>query len=556
MYRFSRSIYRELAPRVVEDQDDPTGCANKQRVLDACEGALRRLATDRRYFAKPTRTLFTEVQAVLHAERPAARLQGDRGLHGASPASTWTASTPEELNVPRPQGGMPGAHAKGHALPARAAAGTRLLPLAQAPGGDVRARRGGLRARPRHRRADRHSLSGDAIERGLTRALARPRPAAGSGSDPAPTSLNLGRCCWASTSAGRSRTPSSTTARRLHTAKAPTTPDDQSRGVIAAVEAVLERAGARPAEVESFAHGMTVGTNALLEERGARTALLATAGFTDLLEIAPPGPAQPLPALRAEAGAARARGAALRRAGAHRARRRDRGARARAGSRSSSARCAPRTPSRSRSASSSPISSRPTSARWPSACAPSCPTLHVSASHEVLAQFREYERCSTTVIDAYLSPLLGRYLGRLTEAAAELGLPEPVVMRSSGGRRAGRRGGALGRLERPLRAGRRRGRRRHARGRVRATATRSGSTWAAPPATSAWSRAGAVRRTDSREIGGRVLQLPMVDVHTVGAGGGLDRLARRGRRAAGRARARRAPSRGPPATGAAAPSRR
>ena len=62
MYRFSRSIYRELAPRVVEDPEDPTGCANKQRVLDACEGALRRLATDRRYFAKPTRTLFTEVR--------------------------------------------------------------------------------------------------------------------------------------------------------------------------------------------------------------------------------------------------------------------------------------------------------------------------------------------------------------------------------------------------------------------------------------------------------------------------------------------------------------
>src|SRR5215208_2149534 len=72
----------------------------------------------------------------------------------------------------------------------------------------------------------------------------------------------------------------------LHTAKAPTTPDDQSRGVIAAVEAVLGRAGARPEDVESFAHGMTVGTNALLEERGARTALLATEGFTDVLEIA------------------------------------------------------------------------------------------------------------------------------------------------------------------------------------------------------------------------------------------------------------------------------
>ena len=72
----------------------------------------------------------------------------------------------------------------------------------------------------------------------------------------------------------------------LHTAKAPTTPEDQSRGVLAAVDAALERAGAGRDQVEAFAHGMTVGTNALLEERGARTALVATDGFTDLLDIA------------------------------------------------------------------------------------------------------------------------------------------------------------------------------------------------------------------------------------------------------------------------------
>ncbi len=74
--------------------------------------------------------------------------------------------------------------------------------------------------------------------------------------------------------------------RGLHTAKAPTTPDDQSQGVLAAVEAALERAGATPGQVEAFAHGMTVGTNALLEERGARTALVATEGFGDVLDIA------------------------------------------------------------------------------------------------------------------------------------------------------------------------------------------------------------------------------------------------------------------------------
>ena len=72
---------------------------------------------------------------------------------------------------------------------------------------------------------------------------------------------------------------------RLVTAKVPTTPDDQSDGVVAAVMAVLERAGLTPADVGRFAHGMTVGTNALLEGKGARTSLVATEGFGDVLEL-------------------------------------------------------------------------------------------------------------------------------------------------------------------------------------------------------------------------------------------------------------------------------
>src|ERR687887_2370650 len=71
----------------------------------------------------------------------------------------------------------------------------------------------------------------------------------------------------------------------LVTAKAPSTPEDQSEGVLHAVHAALEAAGARADEVERFAHGMTVGTNALLEGKVARTALLATEGFTDLEEL-------------------------------------------------------------------------------------------------------------------------------------------------------------------------------------------------------------------------------------------------------------------------------
>ena len=62
MYHFSRSIYRELAPRVVEDGDDPDRCRNRQAVLDACEAAIMRLTYDGRYFAHPARWLFNEVR--------------------------------------------------------------------------------------------------------------------------------------------------------------------------------------------------------------------------------------------------------------------------------------------------------------------------------------------------------------------------------------------------------------------------------------------------------------------------------------------------------------
>ena len=62
MYRFSRSIYRELAPRVIEDEQDATGCKNRQAVLEACEATIRRLVNDRRYFARPARSLFNEVR--------------------------------------------------------------------------------------------------------------------------------------------------------------------------------------------------------------------------------------------------------------------------------------------------------------------------------------------------------------------------------------------------------------------------------------------------------------------------------------------------------------
>jgi N-methylhydantoinase A len=305
---------------------------------------------------------------------------------------------------------------------------------------------------------------------------------------------------------------------RLHTAKVPTTPTDQSRGVIDSVERVLARAGVSAAEVDRFAHGMTVGTNALLEERGARTALLATEGFTDVLEIArqtrpelyrlcTPQPSPLVPAelrfaVRERMGPGevvhpldeRALEATL-----------DRIAAAGVEAVAVSLLHSYLDPAHER--------------RVAKAVGERLPETHVSVSHEVLSVFREYERTSTTVIDAYLSPLLAGYLERLVARATEAGLPAPEIMQSNGGL-APAAGAA-----------------RHA-----AWTVLSGPAGGAVGAAYLGSLAGSddvlsfdmggtscdvavvdegkVRQTPERTIGGRVLQLPMVDVHTVGAGGG------------------------------------
>jgi hypothetical protein len=60
MYRFSRSIYRELCSRVIEQEH--AGASSRQHLLEACEATMERLAVDRRYFARPARSLFSEVR--------------------------------------------------------------------------------------------------------------------------------------------------------------------------------------------------------------------------------------------------------------------------------------------------------------------------------------------------------------------------------------------------------------------------------------------------------------------------------------------------------------
>jgi len=68
--------------------------------------------------------------------------------------------------------------------------------------------------------------------------------------------------------------------------KESTTPDDPSRGALEGTRRVLEKAGARPGQIGRVVHATTLFTNALIERKGARTGLLTTAGFRDVLEIA------------------------------------------------------------------------------------------------------------------------------------------------------------------------------------------------------------------------------------------------------------------------------
>ena len=62
MYRFSRAIYRELASDILDERVCPDGPSNHERVLAACEAAVLRLATDRHYFARPSKTLFNDIR--------------------------------------------------------------------------------------------------------------------------------------------------------------------------------------------------------------------------------------------------------------------------------------------------------------------------------------------------------------------------------------------------------------------------------------------------------------------------------------------------------------
>ena len=149
MYHFSRAIYRELAPYVLEERPSAQRESNRSIVLRECESAIERLMTDRRYFARPSRTLFNDVRPYFAiADLPRVYVAIDRHVQTAL---RFLAMVPDyafdSQGVPRRCQAMT---RKGQALPAPAPDGQRILPVAPAPDGVLRrpgARRaGGLAA--------------------------------------------------------------------------------------------------------------------------------------------------------------------------------------------------------------------------------------------------------------------------------------------------------------------------------------------------------------------------------------------------------------------------
>jgi N-methylhydantoinase A len=220
---------------------------------------------------------------------------------------------------------------------------------------------------------------------------------------------------------------------RRHTAKVLTTPAAPEEAVLSATRTVLALAGLAFKDLGFFVHGTTLATNAIIERKGAKTALIATEGFRDVLEIGDEGrydqydvlidkPKHLAPRhLRftvpervdvhgkvlapLEEGAVRAVAAKLKADGIE-------------------------------SAAIALIHSYANAAherRVREILAAELPSVQVTLSSEACPEIREYERTSTTVVNAYVQPLMAGYLERLRELLLAEGYAAPIHMMTSGG---------------------------------------------------------------------------------------------------------------------------
>src|SRR5437867_6794384 len=223
---------------------------------------------------------------------------------------------------------------------------------------------------------------------------------------------------------------------RLALTKVPSTPKDLLDGIAAAVTNILADAGVDPSAVERFIHGTTVATNAVLEQKGAVTAVLTTEGFEDVLELGrmkrsrmydlemdPEVPTFLAPRRRRIGIRERldAQGHVL--VPLNEADVRTAVQRLRAQGVQAIAVCylfSFVNPAHER--------------RTREIVAELAPEISVSLSSDVDPTFREYERLCVTAFDAYLGPVVKRYLTGLADTLRGLGVPAvPLIMRSRGG---------------------------------------------------------------------------------------------------------------------------
>jgi N-methylhydantoinase A len=216
--------------------------------------------------------------------------------------------------------------------------------------------------------------------------------------------------------------------------KESTTPDDPARGAIEGTRRVLEKAGAKPEQVNRVVHATTLFTNSLIERKGARTGLLTTAGFRDVLEIGRerkyelydlfiemPKPLVPRPWRREATERLAADGSVEKKldvnaALAEVAQLVEQGV-------ESLAICFLHSYA-------NPAHERAIGA----AVAERFQNLSISLSSEVAPEIREYLRASTTVANAYIRPLAEIYLERLEQALRDEGIPGGLfLMLSNGG---------------------------------------------------------------------------------------------------------------------------
>ena len=222
----------------------------------------------------------------------------------------------------------------------------------------------------------------------------------------------------------------------LHLHKTPSTPHDQSVGILEGIRGLLERAQMRPADIRALLHGTTVSTNIVLEEKGARVGLLVTQDFEQILHLArsqTPGPLAgwmimqkpaPLADLQHTQGVEErmsARGEVLTPLD------------------ESQAQGAVQTllDAQVESITISLLNAYANAAheqRLKAIVNALAPDMPVSVSSEILPEFREYERTLVTVMNAYVRPAMRNYLANFETKLGELQVQPTVnIVRSDGG---------------------------------------------------------------------------------------------------------------------------